>query len=59
MVRYGFAAGQQDEPGEEKTYEQMAQIKAEIAESLARNEITSLRDKIEDERAPAQPRRDC
>ena len=40
------------EPGEEKTYEQMAaQIKAEIAESQARNEITSLRDKIEDERA--------
>ncbi len=40
------------EPGEEKTYEQMAaQIKSEIAEGQARNEITSLRDKIEDERA--------
>ncbi len=40
------------EPGEEKTYEQMAaQIKSEIAESQSRNEITSLRDKIEDERA--------
>src|SRR5260221_7618754 len=40
------------EPGEEKTYEQMAaQIKTEIAESQAKHEITTLRDKIEDERA--------
>ncbi|MGB8444581.1 MAG: peptidyl-prolyl cis-trans isomerase, partial [Pseudolabrys sp.] len=40
------------EPGEEKTYEQVAaQIKNEIAASRVRNEIGSLRDKIEDERA--------
>jgi peptidyl-prolyl cis-trans isomerase D len=40
------------EPGEEKTYEQMApEIKREIAESRARTEIGTLRDKIEDERA--------
>jgi peptidyl-prolyl cis-trans isomerase D len=40
------------EPGEEKTYEQMApEIKREIAESRARSEIGTLRDKIEDERA--------
>ena len=40
------------EAGEEKTYDQMAaQIKTEIAESRAKSEISSLRDKIEDERA--------
>lgn len=40
------------EPGEEKTFEQMAaQIKTEIAESRGKSEIASLRDKIEDERA--------
>jgi peptidyl-prolyl cis-trans isomerase D len=40
------------EPGEEKTYEELAgQIKKEIAAGRARNEIGSLRDKIEDERA--------
>jgi peptidyl-prolyl cis-trans isomerase D len=40
------------EPGEEKTYEQMAaQIKREIAESRTKSEIGNLRDKIEDERA--------
>jgi len=40
------------EPGEEKSYDQVAvQIKNEIAESRAKNEIGSLRDKIEDERA--------
>jgi peptidyl-prolyl cis-trans isomerase D len=40
------------EPGEEKTYEQVAgQIKNEIAESRVRTEIGNLRDKIEDERA--------
>jgi peptidyl-prolyl cis-trans isomerase D len=40
------------EPGEEKTYDQMAaQIKREIAESRAKSEIGNLRDKIEDERA--------
>jgi peptidyl-prolyl cis-trans isomerase D len=38
--------------GEEKTYDQVAtQIKNEIAESRVKNEIGSLRDKIEDERA--------
>jgi peptidyl-prolyl cis-trans isomerase D len=40
------------EPGEEKTYEQVAaQIKREIAESRAKTEVGNLRDKIEDERA--------
>jgi peptidyl-prolyl cis-trans isomerase D len=40
------------EPGEEKTYEELAgHIKKEIAAGRARNEIGSLRDKIEDERA--------
>src|SRR6185295_4381409 len=40
------------EPGEEKTYEQVAaQIKREMAESLAKSEVGSLRDKIADERA--------
>ncbi|HEY6022553.1 MAG TPA: SurA N-terminal domain-containing protein [Pseudolabrys sp.] len=40
------------EPGEEKSYDQLApQIKNEIAESRVKNEIGSLRDKIEDERA--------
>ncbi len=40
------------EPGEEKTYEQVAaQIKREIAESWAKSEVGNLRDKIEDERA--------
>ncbi len=40
------------EAGEEKTYDQVAaQIKNEIAESRAKSEIGSLRDKIEDERA--------
>ncbi|HKS85698.1 MAG TPA: SurA N-terminal domain-containing protein [Pseudolabrys sp.] len=40
------------EPGEEKTYDQMAaQIKRELAESRARNQVGALRDKIEDERA--------
>jgi peptidyl-prolyl cis-trans isomerase D len=40
------------EPGEEKTYEQVAaQIKREIAESHAKTEVGNLRDKIEDERA--------
>src|SRR5499427_6694429 len=40
------------EPGEEKTFEQMAsQVKTEIAEGRARSEVTTLRDKIEDERA--------
>jgi peptidyl-prolyl cis-trans isomerase D len=40
------------EPGEEKSYEQVAgQIKNEIAESRVRTEMATLRDKIEDERA--------
>ena len=40
------------EPGEEKTYEQVAgQIKREIAETRAKSEINNLRDKVEDERA--------
>jgi peptidyl-prolyl cis-trans isomerase D len=40
------------EPGEEKTFEQVAaQIKREIAESAAKSEVGNLRDKIEDERA--------
>jgi peptidyl-prolyl cis-trans isomerase D len=40
------------EAGDDKTYDQMAaQIKTEIAESRAKSEISSLRDKIEDERA--------
>jgi peptidyl-prolyl cis-trans isomerase D len=40
------------EAGEQKSYDQVAvQIKNEIAESRAKSEIGSLRDKIEDERA--------
>jgi peptidyl-prolyl cis-trans isomerase D len=40
------------EPGEEKTYEQVAaQIKREMAESRSKSEVGNLRDKIEDERA--------
>jgi peptidyl-prolyl cis-trans isomerase D len=40
------------EAGEQKTYEQVAaQVKDEIAESRAKSEVGSLRDKIEDERA--------
>ena len=40
------------EPGTQKTYEEVApQIKRELAEARARNEINTLRDKIEDERA--------
>jgi len=40
------------EAGEEKSYEQVAdQIKKEMAESRVKNEIGTLRDKIEDERA--------
>ena len=40
------------EAGEQKSYDQVAaQIKNEIAESRAKTEIGSLRDKIEDERA--------
>jgi peptidyl-prolyl cis-trans isomerase D len=40
------------EPGTQKTYEEVAaQIKREIAESHARSEVATLRDKIEDERA--------
>ena len=40
------------EPGSQKTYEEVApQIKKEIAERRARNQIGELRDKIEDERA--------
>ena len=40
------------EPGEEKTYEQVAaQIKREMAESRAKSEAGNLRDKVEDERA--------
>jgi peptidyl-prolyl cis-trans isomerase D len=40
------------EPGEEKTYDQMAtQIKRELAESRVRTDVGNLRDKIEDERA--------
>ena len=40
------------EPGEEKTYEQVAaQIKREVAEDRAKSEVGNLRDKIEDERA--------
>ena len=52
--RFGTALLQVNkiEPGEEKTYEQMAtQIKTELAEARAKSEISSLRDKIEDERA--------
>src|SRR6185295_8455717 len=52
--RFGIALLQvgKIEPGEEKTYEQVAaQIKNEIATSRVRTEIGSLRDKIEDERA--------
>ena len=52
--RFGIALLQvgKVEPGEEKTYEQVAdQIKHEIAESRVRTEIGNLRDKIEDERA--------
>ena len=40
------------EPGSQKTFEEMApQIKRELAESRARTEIGTLRDKFEDERA--------
>jgi peptidyl-prolyl cis-trans isomerase D len=40
------------EPGTQKTYEAVAaQIKREAAEGKSKNEIASLRDKIEDERA--------
>jgi len=40
------------EPGAQKSYEDVvAQIKKELAESRARNDLNSLRDKIEDERA--------
>jgi peptidyl-prolyl cis-trans isomerase D len=40
------------EPGEEKTYEQVAaQIKREMAESRTKSEVGNLRDKVEDERA--------
>ncbi len=40
------------EPGEQKTYEDVAaQIKQQLAEARARNELNSLRDKVEDERA--------
>jgi peptidyl-prolyl cis-trans isomerase D len=40
------------EPGTQKTYEEVAsQIKREIAESHAKSEVGTLRDKIEDERA--------
>jgi peptidyl-prolyl cis-trans isomerase D len=40
------------EPGTQKAYEEVAaQIKREAAESKSKNEIASLRDKIEDERA--------
>jgi peptidyl-prolyl cis-trans isomerase D len=40
------------EPGKEPTYEDVApQIKHTIAESRAKNQISDLRDKIEDERA--------
>jgi peptidyl-prolyl cis-trans isomerase D len=52
--RFGIALLQvgKIEPGEEKTYEQVAgQIKTDIAASRVRTEIGSLRDKIEDERA--------
>ena len=52
--RFGIALLQvgKIEPGEEKTFEQIAsQVKTEIAEGLAKSEVTTLRDKIEDERA--------
>jgi peptidyl-prolyl cis-trans isomerase D len=40
------------EPGSQKTYEDVAsEIKRELAEANAKNEIGTLRDKIEDERA--------
>lgn len=40
------------EPGTQKTYEDMAaQIKRDLAESRAKNELGNLRDKIDDERA--------
>lgn len=40
------------EPGSQKTYEEVAsEIKQQLAEQRARNEIHDLRDKIEDERA--------
>jgi peptidyl-prolyl cis-trans isomerase D len=40
------------EPGTQKTYEEVApQIKREMAESAAKSQINTLRDKIEDERA--------
>ena len=52
--RFGIALLQvgKIEPGEEKTFEQIAsQVKTEIAEGRAKSEVTTLRDKIEDERA--------
>jgi len=40
------------EPGQQKSYDEVAaQIKRDIAESRARTEIGTLRDKVEDERA--------
>ncbi len=40
------------EPGSQKTFEEVApEIKQQLAEQRARNEINDLRDKIEDERA--------
>jgi peptidyl-prolyl cis-trans isomerase D len=40
------------EPGDQKSYEQVAAlIKKEIAENRARNDVSDLRNKIEDERA--------
>ena len=40
------------QPGEQKTFEEVApQIKREIAEGQARNQLSDLRDKIEDEKA--------
>jgi len=40
------------EPGQQKTYEEMAPtIKREIAETRARGQVGTLRDKVEDERA--------
>ena len=40
------------EPGTQKSYEEVApQIKRDIAESLAKRDISNLRDKFEDERA--------
>jgi len=40
------------EPGSQKTYDEVAgQIKKDLAENRARNDVNALRDKIEDERA--------